>query len=285
MALIAREELQIGCRAAGQCVVHEVLSSGPDISDDRMDQLFEPLITSIEERTRNSVEREIDEYRGQREDNDRESKRQEIIAQRKAELEEQYKIYIMVDPDLVPHQSDSDTDTDSDVDPDWECASEWEYVHATSWQPRLPTKDTQYITVRKIRPQYSVEDLDDNDVMDESYNSDDYVTIYQVRVADIHMKQIFLFNINHEIDPFANHIMHNNLSHTEVLRYVDNLRDAGCDISYRTRDLVSFINVFMPALVKSITAMLEKKHQRRSRSRSRSRSPSPRIGRAGKTKI
>lgn len=266
MALIAREELQIDCRLAGHTVVHEVLASGPDISNDRMDELFEPLVSSIEERTRDAVEREIDEYRGQREEQDEDAARQSIIDQRKADLEEGFQVYLMVN---APGQSPSPTssESESESEPNWEWNSNWEYV-SCSWESRLPTKNTDHISVRKVPPRNNVDDLSDEDIMDQSYDNDDYATTYLITVSDVHTKQILLYNLQSDTEAFAQYIKEQHIAPADVLTYVDRLRSAGCGISYRTDILIEVINMFIPCFTAMVTDMVNKSKKRRSRSRS-----------------
>lgn len=270
MALIAREELQIECRTAGHDVVVEVLSAGPNISDDRMDELFEPLVSSIEERTRDAVEREIDEYRGQREERDEEAARQEIIDQRKAELEENFQVYLRVDPALNTSRADIESESDSvdsDSEREWDWDSSWEYVPGVSWVSRLPSKNTDHISVRKIRPRYDVDDLSDEDIMEQSYDADDYATTYLVNVADIHTKNVLLYNLRSDTEAFATYVKENHILPQCMLQYVERLREAGCELTYRTDMLIEIINMFMPSFARAITDILgQTRNKRRTRS-------------------
>jgi len=94
MALILRQELQLKCRETGHDLVSAVLTEGPDISDERMDEIFEPLIESVETRTRDAIQSEMDELRGQMSDRQQEIARQDIISERKASIIDKCLLFI-----------------------------------------------------------------------------------------------------------------------------------------------------------------------------------------------
>jgi hypothetical protein len=102
MSLIAREELQLKCRETGYSLVSEVLNEGSDISDERMDEIFEPLIESVEARTRDAVQSEMDELRGQMDDRCEENERQDIISERRASIRDKCILFIDDEPQIEP---------------------------------------------------------------------------------------------------------------------------------------------------------------------------------------
>lgn len=59
-----------------------------------MNEIFEPLIDTIEARTRDAVQSEMDELRGQMDDRHEEDERQEIISKRKASIRDNSLLFI-----------------------------------------------------------------------------------------------------------------------------------------------------------------------------------------------
>jgi hypothetical protein len=88
MALIPREELQLDCRNAGRNLETYILSKQPptSLSGEEIDEVFSPLIDSIEERTKQAVQHGIDEEQGRMQDMKDEYARMDLILHRKATL-------------------------------------------------------------------------------------------------------------------------------------------------------------------------------------------------------
>lgn len=94
MTLVLREELQLECRSTGKTVISEVLNVGADITDNRLDELFEPLVDMVETKAREAIEEELDELRGQQEDRLDEERREEILSNKRANINDKHIVII-----------------------------------------------------------------------------------------------------------------------------------------------------------------------------------------------
>lgn len=93
--LIPREELKFECRSAGREVETQCKKKYKacgrkmrSLSTKEIDNIFEPLIDHIEEKTKIAVSRERDEMEGQIADQKKQDEKEDIINKRRAELSE-----------------------------------------------------------------------------------------------------------------------------------------------------------------------------------------------------
>ena len=67
MALILRQQLKIDCRSTGRKVEDAILDEMPEnghLPEERIDELFDPLIHKVANKTEMAIRRELDEERG-----------------------------------------------------------------------------------------------------------------------------------------------------------------------------------------------------------------------------
>ncbi len=161
MELIAPYELNKQCREIGHEIIHEVLTNGPNVSDETFDEIFEPLITSIEDRTRFHVEKEIDELRGQLEDQDREEELDDIVSKRRAEISERFYV--------------------SNLD-----------ILVYSWF--LPRRNTDKIEYTVVHPQLDIDDVSDAEVLrygPDNHHWNQYRRVYAITFIDQYLSGIY----------------------------------------------------------------------------------------------
>lgn len=201
MSLIAREELQLKCRETGYSLVSEVINEGPDISDERMNEIFEPLIDSIESRTRDAVQSEMDELRGQMDDRREENKRQDIISGRKASIRDKCLLFIDDEPEIeIP-------------------------MHL-------------FKSVAQYEPaQLDIDDVDDDELMEcssEDEHWDDYRDHYTINFDSedpdvVHLKAIFRMMINYQSSRIIPYAETHGISIWTMRDYLTKLENMGFD--------------------------------------------------------
>ncbi len=97
MELICREELQLECRSTGRQIEDTILAEKPQdghLPEERLDNIFKPLIDSVEKKTELAVRRELDEEAGRKTDRAEEDARQDIIDERRTEISERCHISV-----------------------------------------------------------------------------------------------------------------------------------------------------------------------------------------------
>jgi len=230
--LIPRYELQLDCRSAGQSIVSEVMNCGSDITDNRMDEIFEPLIDSIESRTRDAVQMEIDEMQGKADDNRKEYMRDIQIDERIANIVDKVKVY--VNGDL------SRKYTDPSVFKDTGYSSSCNYIEDVNHDELL---------------MYSSDD-DHWDDYRKSYYVDFDAAATEAEDSQ-HLENIFnmLYNLNEEhIIPY---MRKNSLDVNKIPYYINCLKDMGID-TYRTDYLINIIEQFRSEITNPVCQIVIK---------------------------
>ncbi len=97
MEIVPRYKLQFECRSAGRQVEDTLLAKRPadgHLPDTELDEVFEPLVTYIEEKTEDVVRQEIDEQRGREEDKKRDTARERMFSEKRANISEKVVVTI-----------------------------------------------------------------------------------------------------------------------------------------------------------------------------------------------
>jgi hypothetical protein len=219
MALIARYELQLECRSTGQQVVHAALEAskmGSNITDQQMDEIFDPLIAAVEERTRIAVENEIDEYHGDRADRDESIERDRLIEERRADISD--KVTVMI----------KDT-----VFGDWV---------KTGYDWNAPSTESEYVQ-HTYDYGLDVDDLEDEELLENNADDarfDDYRTRCTMHFTDVHLAEIYKHKINGNTEKLPAYMKDNNLTIQQVVDYISQLKDVGIHISSEYKMLLNF---------------------------------------------
>jgi hypothetical protein len=205
--LIPRYELQIDCRDVGQSVVAEVMDCGPDITDQRMDEIFEPLIDSFETRTRDAVIKEMDELQGQAEDRREEEQHIQLVQERRADILDL--MILSINDDLVEY-------TDGWIMEQTGFSSSWD-----------------------------LDNVDDDEILEypvDDEHWDDYRTSYHLDFEDdAHLLRIFRMLQNSDEDQIIPYMQAQRLDVWDIPSYIDKLQDKGVD-THRANTLVTYIN-------------------------------------------
>lgn len=214
MELIPRYELQLACRTTGHNLVSEVLNAGPNISDHRIDEIFEPLIDSVESRARDAVQMELDELYGQIEDKKEQDLRDDLIASRRANIKDKSIIYV-----------DSEPLYESNVQ--------------ILWPPH--------------RYGVSVDDISDSELMlydsDDSH-WDDYRDQYYLDFEDKtnerdaqHLNQIFKYISSYDEELIIPYMKQNDISTKQLMFYINKLVEMNVD-THRIKIIIDMIKYF-----------------------------------------
>lgn len=96
MQIIPRQEFQLDCRSTGQQLEQMVMARDPPqpLTVEEIDEVFEPLIDKVEQRTEAAVRREIDEEQGRVRDRAESAARASMYSNAKAEILDKVRIFV-----------------------------------------------------------------------------------------------------------------------------------------------------------------------------------------------
>lgn len=203
MELIPRYELQLECREVGRNLIDTVQDLGHDITDEHIDVIFEPLITSVETRTRDAVQHELDELRGQLDDQRDCVAVDTIVEERRADISESMNLYV-------------------------------NDVPCNIWSHYLPKGFQLHSTPIKYKLDESTLDLDDvsedellsHDSKDPYWN--EYKNTCHVTISDPILAQLYLMNGScQSAKAMLEYFKEHELTNQQVLTYTNALRDSG----------------------------------------------------------
>lgn len=235
MSIIPREELQLECRQTGRNVVQEVLDVGAEITDDRMDELFEPLVNTVEQRTYEAVQTELDELRGQLEDKKEEDARADLVSSRVSHITE---------TKIIHSRSGVALDSESELD--------MYETHETRYTWNLPRHTTEDILVQETAPEADVYDLDDEDVMDYSTDDehwDDYKSHVRITFSSKRLEDIYNFlERGRPIDEIVGYCLEHSISQHELVHYADQLQYSGMSVG-SLRGIIAYHRLYKPCQI------------------------------------
>jgi hypothetical protein len=230
MELIPRYELQLECRDAGYNIIQESLKHGPDISTERLDELFEPLITSIETRTRDAVEKEIDEYRGQKEDRDESEECADLVDERRSAICEKYVYHI--------------TNLEDDD----------EFMMNSNYSWYTPRINTDHIKFRKI-PGQDLSDVQDNDFLEIDPDDefwDDYHTNVYITCSTAHLANIYRLRIQNSTQQLLSYVSKNGKdSWNVIVSDITMLKECGVFVP-NEYDIICQLHAILPNFCRSV---------------------------------
>lgn len=162
------------CRGTGYSIVSEVQQHGPDITEERMDELFKPLIDEFTQRHEIAVEQEHDEIMGQLEDRNEENERQEQADAILSELSENRRIVI-----------NGELET---------------YTNYNWYTPKMRVQnDTDVIEIRTVPAAFAADELSYEELIDLSESDkDDYIETVYITTSTIALGQAVYDNMRHK---------------------------------------------------------------------------------------
>lgn len=100
LQLIPREELKLECHDTGRQLESKIFAKHPSsLSPEEMDEVFTPLIDSIQEKTEKAINRMIDEEKGLQKDYEEREEKESLISSRRGTLSETVGKFVVVSED------------------------------------------------------------------------------------------------------------------------------------------------------------------------------------------
>jgi len=180
-------DLRDDCRDAGYNIVDEVQSFGPDISEGRMDELFQPLLEEFKRKNEEAAEQERDEVMGELEEREEENARSDRENELRSELSDKKHIVIRDEKQSFMTQT---------------------YVHYEWYVPKRDVQGNESIRIVRHQPVLDYDDLDYDDLINLSKDDkDDYMETIEIFTSSVQLGYVVFNNIeNNKAVPSLQHL-------------------------------------------------------------------------------